>query len=338
MQFRSHSCPSCDSKELKEFGKYETTQNGQRKILICTDCKHIFSETKGTFLEKIRKPIDLVIKVLKSRSEGNSFNATCRIFDISKNTLLRWERKFSDMKDVLFLYCLANQFLSQIIEGDEVYTKINKNLPAEESAGWTIILMERASRFIWAMECGEHERTLFLSALEILSQVIEQTEELSLITDGERRYGKILFEICYDLLKTGKPGRPPKVLPKNVKVRIKNKGKSNRETKNPRPKYEAPCREHPETEQNISESDIHANHVEAFNSSLRRRNSAYRRKTNTYSKSKTGLQRTLDLGWIVHNFIRVHWTTKQVPAVALGIIDVGLSWTDVLKIRMPSFV
>jgi transposase-like protein len=338
MFFNSNSCPYCGSKECKESGKYNTMQNGERKLFRCTDCGQVFSETKGTFIEKLRKPIDFVIKVLKSRSEGSSFNATCRVFEISKNTLLNWERKFADMKDVLFLYCLTNQFLSQIIEGDEVYTKINKNVPAEDSQGWTIILMERASRFIWVMDCGEHEKALFLNALEILVQVIEQTEELSLITDGERRYGKILFEICYDLLTTGKPGRPPKVLPKNVKVRIKNKGDSNRETKKPRPKYEAPCREHPETEQNISESDIHANHVEAFNGSLRRRNSAYRRKTNTYAKSKTGLQRTLDLGWIVHNFIRVHWTTKQVPAVALGIIDAGLSWMDVLKMRMPSFI
>jgi transposase-like protein len=333
----ANTCPYCGLKECQEFSKYETKQNGWRNLYRCTNCKHVFSETKSTFLEKLRTPIDVIIKVLKSRSEGSSLNATCRVFDISKNTLLSWERKFASLKSVFFLYSIANQFLSQIIEGDEVYTKINKNLPAEDSAGWTIVLMERASRFIWVMECGEHEKHLFISALEVLAQVIEQTGELSLITDGERRYSQILFEICYELLRTGKPGRPPKVLPKNVKVRIKNKGDSNRETKNPRPKYEAPCREHPETVQNLPESDIHANHVEAFNSSLRRRNSAYRRKTNTYSKSQTGLQRTLDLCWIVHNFIRVHWTTKQVPGVALGIVDAGLSWLDVLKMRAPVF-
>ena len=29
-----------------------------------------------------------------------------------------------------------------------------------------------------------------------------------------------------------------------------------------------------------------------------------------------------------HNFIRPHYSTKQVPAVALGILDKGLSWED----------
>jgi len=83
---------------------------------------------------------------------------------------------------------------------------------------------------------------------------------------------------------------------------------------------------------------IHANHVEALNASLRRRNSAYRRKTTTYAKKKTGLQRTLDVFWIVHNFIRKHFTTQQVPAVALGILKEGLSWGQVLRIqRLPIF-
>ena len=73
--------------------------------------------------------------------------------------------------------------------------------------------------------------------------------------------------------------------------------------------------------------------LEAFNASTRRRNSAYRRKTNTYAKMNSALQRTLDNLWIVHNFIRIHFTTKQVPAVALGILKEGFSWEQVLKIQ-----
>ena len=103
-----------------------------------------------------------------------------------------------------------------------------------------------------------------------------------------------------------------------------------------RPKYEAPHPEHPQTRQDIADGDIHADHVEAFNASTRRRNSAYRRKTNTYAKKQTSLQRTLDVLWIFHNFIRRHFTTKQVPTVALGILEKGLSWEQVLKIQKSS--
>jgi hypothetical protein len=47
-------------------------------------------------------------------------------------------------------------------------------------------------------------------------------------------------------------------------------------------------------------------------------------RTNTYAKNEDALQRTLDIQWIVHNFVQVHFTTKQVPAVAIGVLDKGL--------------
>jgi hypothetical protein len=63
---------------------------------------------------------------------------------------------------------------------------------------------------------------------------------------------------------------------------------------------------------------------------MRRRNSAFRRKTNTYAKSKENLQRTLDVFWLIHNFVRIHFTTKVVPAQKLGILATGLSWLQLL--------
>nr|VFJ68110.1 MAG: hypothetical protein BECKFM1743C_GA0114222_104762 [Candidatus Kentron sp. FM] len=153
------------------------------------------------------------------------------------------------------------------------------------------------------------------------------------MTNGKRRYGNILFEICHELVYSGKRGRPPKVLRQGVKIRLKNKENQSNKGGSKRPKYEAPHSEHPKTNQNFSDTNIHANHTEAFNAPMRRRNYSYRRKTNTYAKKKTALQRTLDIFWITHNFIREHFTTKQVPAVALGILDKGLSWERILKIQ-----
>ncbi|UXE62945.1 MAG: hypothetical protein KA717_09745 [Woronichinia naegeliana WA131] len=47
-----------------------------------------------------------------------------------------------------------------------------------------------------------------------------------------------------------------------------------------------------------------------------------------------GLQRVLDIFWMVHNFVRSHFTTREVPAVALGIIEKELTWEDLLQIRL----
>ena len=85
------------------------------------------------------------------------------------------------------------------------------------------------------------------------------------------------------------------------------------------------------TKQDIQEHSINANHAEAFNASLRRKNSAYRRKTNTYAKLTEALQRTLDVYWVVHNFIRKHYTTKRVPAENLGVVEKGFNFFDLLN-------
>jgi len=82
----------------------------------------------------------------------------------------------------------------------------------------------QSSRFIWELSCGKKDRELFEKAIRMLAKLIDQTEDIALLTDGERRYGKILFEICHELLRTGKPGRPRKILKKGFAVRVKNKG------------------------------------------------------------------------------------------------------------------
>lgn len=83
--------------------------------------------------------------------------------------------------------------------------------------------MDRDSRFIWELNCGEKDKVFFETAIKILADLIEQTEDLTPVTDGERRYGKILFEICHEFLRTDKVGRPRKILKKGVTVRVKKR-------------------------------------------------------------------------------------------------------------------
>jgi hypothetical protein len=214
-------------------------------------------------------------------------------------------------KKTLLLFAVTHQFLQQLIEGDELYTSVHKQVAPDASHGWTVVLMDRATRFLWDMHCGRKDRKMFKKAMGLLCQVIEQTGDLTLLTDGERRYGSLLFELCGQALRTGKRGRPKKTLPKGVKVRLKNKGSQRHKRGPKRPKYQAPYPEHPDTTQPVATQEIHANHLEAFHTSLRRRCAAYRRRTNMYAKHTGRLQERLDVYWIVHNFVRVHFTTRQ---------------------------
>jgi len=327
------TCPYCSSAQVHVLSTYPTKNHGPRRMYECKDCFAYFSETKNTLLEDLKTPLSVIGQVLQARTDGMGLNATVRTFGIAKNTVLDWEQRCAALKPVLFLYALTHQFLQVVIEGDEAYTKVKKNRPPDQSEGWTLLLMDRASRFIWTLECGKKDRKLFEKAIQTLEQIVQESEDLTLLTDGERRYGNLLFEICWELIRNGKPGRPKKTLKKGVKVRIKNKGSQAHKKGPKRPKYQAPWKEHPETEQPVEEKQIHANHAEAFFSALRRKCATFRRKTNTYAKSTKGLQRLLDVYWIFHNFIRIHFTTRQVPAVALGVIERGLSVPDIFQLR-----
>lgn len=329
----TNSCPNCSSDNLKIHSTYETLSNGTRKLHECGDCQTQFSETYGTPMQGLKTPISKIASVIRVRSEGLGQRATARCFDIHKNTVAEWEKKFAGQKAPLMLYTVCHEFINLIFEGDELYTPVREKCPPLDSQGWTVIIMERSTRFIIEQRCGKKDAELFQSVMNTVAAYVEQSNDITFLSDGERRYGNTLFELCAEVLRDGRRGRPPKTLPEGVKVRVKNKGSQNTKPKNKRPKYEAPWAEHPNTDQTLSDSDIHANHVEAQNASVRRRNSTFRRRTNTYAKSKEGLQRTLDVHQIIHNFVRCHWTTGLVPAVALGVIKEALCLEDILTGR-----
>jgi transposase-like protein len=210
MSLAERHCPECNSTQFKRHTGY-TVQNGeQRAIYRCQECGNYFSETKNTPLEGLRTPLSRVALILEAVNDGMGINAAGRTFHVSKNTIKRWLARLGGLKETLLLYALCHQFIQQLIEGDELYTKVGENKPVATSAGWTVVLMDRASRFIWELHCGPRQADLFKQAMQTLSQVIAQTDDLTLLTDGERRYGNILFEMCQEVIRTGQVGRPKK--------------------------------------------------------------------------------------------------------------------------------
>ena len=168
------------------------------------------SETKNTPLAGLKTPVSRISLVLEAINDGMGLNAACRTFHVGKNTIKRWLSRLGGLKETLLLYALCHQFIQLQIEGDELYTKVAENKAAHLSEGWTVVLMDRASRFIWDLQAGQREAELFKQAMATLAQVIEQTDDLSLFTDGERRYGNVLFDICQTVVRTGQVGRPKK--------------------------------------------------------------------------------------------------------------------------------
>jgi len=210
MSLIDRHCPQCNRDNIKFHTRYTVGSGEQRTIYHCLECDTYFSETKNTPLEGLKTPVSRISTVLEAINDGMGLNAAGRTFHVGKNSIKRWLERLGGLKETLLLYALCHQFIQQWVEGDELYPKVEQNKPAAASEGWTVVLMDRASRFIWELKCGQRERDLFEQAMETLAQVIEHTHDLTLVTDGERRYGNILFEICQEVVRTGKIGRPKK--------------------------------------------------------------------------------------------------------------------------------
>ena len=53
------TCPHCHSEMISQMKSYETKNNGSRQLYKGKQCNKVFSETKGTILEGLVKPISL---------------------------------------------------------------------------------------------------------------------------------------------------------------------------------------------------------------------------------------------------------------------------------------
>ncbi len=217
------------------------------------------------------------------------------------------------------------------LEGDEVYTRVGENLPPCESQGWTIHFIERDSRYWVDAQSGQKTTELFEQGTTKAWEWAKRADFIRWFTDGERRYGAALWKLASVHLKAGEfhpdYGRR-KVWRHGLEVAMKIKGSGGRK------QVEWVKVEHPFTA--LSPADeVHANHNEAQNSALRRRSSAYRRRQNLYAKRVEGLQRTLDVQRLVHNWVRPHWGLgkNRTLAMAMGYYDRPLSMNEFLTCR-----
>jgi len=137
--------------------------------------------------------------------------------------------------------------------------------------------------------------------------------------DGERRYAQELWFLASVRLKYQEVSAQYghlKVWREGLEVAIKIKGSQGR------PRIESVKPEHPFTAISPA-SEVHANHNEALNSSIRRRCSAYRRRQNHYAKTVKGLQRAITVQLLIHNWIRPHWGLDKgtTPAFGFGLLS-----------------
>jgi hypothetical protein len=184
----------------------------------------------------------------------------------------------------------------------------------EASESWTIHFIKRESRYWVDAQARLKNASLFEKGCKGAWNWAKPSEWIRWFTDGERRYGKELWKLASVYLpqsETTQTYRYRKVWREVLEVAMKVKGSQGK------PHIEWLRQEYPFTAIS-SKSDVHANHNQAQNRSLRRRASPYLTRQNHYAKVVEGLQRALNVQRLIHNWIRPHWGLQknQTPALA----------------------
>ena len=84
-------CPYCHGKNVEEQSTYTIKCGAPRTMYYCSSCERSFSETRST-------PIALVVQVLTALTEGVGINAATRLYNVSKNSIYRWQERLSGVK------------------------------------------------------------------------------------------------------------------------------------------------------------------------------------------------------------------------------------------------
>ncbi|MBW4490085.1 MAG: hypothetical protein KME12_20080 [Trichocoleus desertorum ATA4-8-CV12] len=95
------------------------------------------------------------------------------------------------------------------------------------SQGWTIHFIERESRYWVAAQAGKKQTPLFEQGTQSAWDWAKPAQFIRWFTDGERRYGKVLWKLASVYLKSGEVHRAyhhRKVWRQGLEVAMKIKG------------------------------------------------------------------------------------------------------------------
>ena len=120
------NCIYCEGTRIVKNGKGQAVGESIQRYL-CNECGKRFNERSGTPIANLQTSVDTISLAMKMRSEGLGMRATARVIGVAPNSVIAWEERLSSF--ISEWSPPAPKTGAVTIEGDEVYTRVGKNLP-----------------------------------------------------------------------------------------------------------------------------------------------------------------------------------------------------------------
>src|SRR6266581_2886592 len=118
-------CPNeaCSARGQKEQGNI-SIHDRKRQRYRCKACKHTFSARRGTMLEGLRKPMDLIVIVVTLLAYGCPLQAIVHAFDLDERTVANWRDRAGSHCEKVHKDKIEQGKLDMIhVQADEIWVK-----------------------------------------------------------------------------------------------------------------------------------------------------------------------------------------------------------------------
>jgi len=135
--------PNCECYGKIGVGNIKINSRAHRQV-YCNKCHNIWVITKNTFFYGLKKPVAIILKVLKLLSEGMGLRAVCRSMNVTADAVLDWIVKVADhveevsaylKRDMDLTQCQIDEFWSFILKKRKILQQRRKILKMPETVG-----------------------------------------------------------------------------------------------------------------------------------------------------------------------------------------------------------
>jgi IS1 family transposase len=255
-------------------------------------------------------------KIISALVEGNSIRATCRMTGAAKGTVTRL---LSDVGKACYRYQYKNikNLQSRRIQCDEIWSFCygkKENLPDNKKNKfgygdvWTWVAIDADTKLVPSWLCGLRNAQYAHQFLSDLKRRLANRVQLT--TDGHKAYLDVVDDVFANDI--------------DYAVLIKLYGAD----------IEAERRYSPQKCNGIEKKiikgipdpkQISTSYVERQNLTMRMGMRRFTRLTNGFSKKVDNLKSAVALHFMHYNFVRIHKTLGETPAMAAGLAD--HAWT-----------
>jgi transposase-like protein len=322
-------CPNSSCGASDRIGVHSRVERRYK----CHTCGKTFTETCGTPLYGLKRPLWMVMLVLALVAGGCPIPAIVFAFGLDERTVADWQRKAGAHAKAIQeqVVCQGQVDVGQV-QGDELYVK------TQGGTVWMATAMSVFSRlFLWGAVAPQRDTDLVTQVINHVRAAAQVGRPILWAVDGFAAWTSGILRVFRDPLRTGTRGRPRLVVWADLHiVQVVKQYTGRKLTRVDRRLAHGCMRCAQEIMQatQVTLGVINTAYIERLNATFRTWLPALTRRSRTPARQVPHLEAAMFWMGVVYNFCRVHTTLQGTPAMAADLTDHVWSIRELLYYRV----